>query len=207
MKNQLDHATIRLDTTIIPGGYWGGLIAKGQYLRIIDLDGQQAVDFLCYDAHNPKNRYNAANTIKIAGNIYLNKGSILWSEAADHLATITDDTCGLHDTIYGCCSKEVNMVRYGEAAPACRENFLAALKKYNLGARDIVSNVNFFMNVSVGPNGELTICEGLSKPGDYVELRAERDLITVLSNCPQKFNPCSGFNPSPVRVLIYSLKE
>lgn len=208
MKNQLEkNAKIIEDVIVPPGGYWGGQVAKGHYLRIVDLEGQQAVDLLCYDAHNPENRYNAANTIKINGNVFLGKDSILWSEAANHLATITDDTCGSHDTIYGCCSTEVNQVRYGERAHACRENFLVALKKFNLGPKDIVSNVNFFMNVSIGPKGELTIAQGLSKPGDYVELRAERDLIIVLSNCPQKFNLASGYNPTPVRVIVYTLSK
>ena len=207
MNNQLKNAKVIEDVIVPPGGYWGGQVPKGHYLRIVDLEGQQAVDFLCYDAHNPENRYNAANTIKINGNVFLGKGSILWSEAADHLAIITDDTCESHDTIYGCCSREVNQVRYGERAHACRENFLIALKNFNLGAKDIVSNVNFFMNVPIGPKGELTIAEGLSKPGDYVELCAERDLITVLSNCPQKFNLTAGFNPSPVRVVVYALNK
>ena len=206
MKNELPKdAKIIENATIPAGSYWGGRIAKDHYLRIIDLEGQQAVDFLCYDAHHPENRYNAANTIKINGNILLGKGSVLWSERADHLATITNDSCGSHDTIYGCCSREVNQVRYGEKAPACRENFLSALKNFNLGAKDIVSNINFFMNVLVGPKGELSVEEGLSKPGDYVDLRAERDLIVVMSNCPQKYNPCSGYNPTPVCVVVYTI--
>ena len=179
---------------------------KGSVLRLIDLEGQQAVDFLCYNADHPAERYNAANTIKLNGNIYLGKGSGLWSVRARKMMTIIEDTCGSHDTIYGCCSVEVDQVRFGKTnAKGCQGNFETELAKHGLGEKDIVANINFFMNVPVEANGEVAIAEGISKAGNYVDLRAEMGLLAVLSNCPEGFNNAAGFNPTPIRAIVYSL--
>jgi urea carboxylase-associated protein 1 len=191
------------DQIIPPGGHWARVVKRNQILRIVDLEGQQAVDFLCYNAAQPEERYNAADTIKIAGNIFITNGTKLYSGLGTPLFTIIEDTCGRHDTIAGCCSAESNMVRYGkQGTPNCRDNFLAALAPFGLGRRDIVANVNFFMSVPVNADGSMAIAEGRSKPGDYVDLRAEMDALVVLSNCPQIYNPASGGNPTPIRVVI-----
>ena len=79
--------------------------------------------------------------------------------------------------------------------------------KYGLSKRDIVPNLNFFMNVPIDGSGNFTVVDGVSKPGDYVELKAEMDVLCVISNCPQINNPCNGFNPTPVRVLIWDRDE
>ena len=86
---------------------------KGEILRLVDLEGQQAIDFLCFSADDLADRYNAANTIKLNRNIYLGKGSELWSVRARKMMTIIEDTCGSHDTLYGCCSVEVDDIRFG----------------------------------------------------------------------------------------------
>jgi urea carboxylase-associated protein 1 len=193
-----------VDQVIPPGGHWGRRMAAGEVLRIVDLEGRQAVDFLCYDAERTEERYNAADTMKIAGSIFVGKSTRLLSDMGRTLMTVVDDTVGRHDTIGGCCSKESNKLRYGvDDTPNCRDNFLAALKPFGLGKRDVVANINFFMNVPVDPDGSMAIADGLSKPGDYVELRAETDVIAVLSNCPQTRNPCNGYNPTPIRVLVW----
>src|SRR5580700_10720691 len=162
---------------IVPAGRpWGKVIRGGEALRIIDLQGQQAVDFLCYDAHAPADRYSATNTMKIQGNIYIGKGTVLYSESGAKLFTVIEDTCGSHDTLAGCCSDANNFLRYGVRNTAnCYSNFLEILKEFGLGRNEIVTNVNFFMNVPVAAGGSLVISDGISKPGDYVDLRAERD--------------------------------
>jgi urea carboxylase-associated protein 1 len=194
-----------VDDRVIPaGGEWSGVVRRGQVLRIVDLEGQQAVDFLCYNAADPSERYNAADTMKYAGTIFLTTGHGLWSDMGRRLFTIVADTCGRHDTIGGCCSAESNRVRYRvEGTPNCRDNFLRALGRFGLGKRDIVANLNLFMNVPVGPDGAMAIAEGRSRPGDYVDLRAEMDVLVAISNCPQIYNPCNGFRPTPIRLVTY----
>jgi urea carboxylase-associated protein 1 len=187
---------------IVPPGPWSATIAKGHHLRIIDLAGQQAVDFLCYDRAEPLNRYNAGNTIKVNGQVHLSAGMALLSEFADVLMTIEADTIGHHDTIAGCCSAPSNYRRYGIAGtPNCRDNFIAGLTAHGLSASHLAANVNFFMYVPVLADGTTAIAEGLSRPGDYVDLRAARDVLVVISNCPQQYNPCNGWNPTPVRLI------
>lgn len=185
---------------------WSARIEKGDILRLIDLEGQQAIDFLCFNADDPSERYSASNTIKVPCNIYIGEGSVLRSSLARPLMTVVADTCGRHDTMFGCCSYEVDLVRYGRAGPAnCRRNFEHELAKHEIGAEHIVSNVNFFMHVPVGPDGEARIVDPISKPGDYVDLRAEMDVLTVLSNCPEELNPATGVHgPSPIRAIIWS---
>lgn len=196
--------TILEDVVVPAGSPWGRKLSKGQHLRIIDLEGKQAVDFLCYDAVDPKDRYNAANTMKMEGNIFLKKGTVLWSDRGRRMMRVVEDTCGFHDTIGGCCSAEMNVVRYDKAGPGnCRDTFEAALKRFNLGRDDIATNINWFMYVPVEPDGKMAIVDGISKPGDFVELMAERDVICVASNCTQIFNPANGFNPTPVRIITY----
>lgn len=197
--------TMLSDDTVPPGGYLTLTVDKGQRLRVVDLEGRQAVDFLCFDRAEPQNRYNAANTIKINRSIYIGLGFKLYSDYGDILMTIVEDTVGSHDTIGGCCSRQMNYLRYGVPdTPNCRDNFLAALSAHGLDSRDIPANLNFFMRVPVLENGEAEIVEGTSMPGDYVELRAERDVLVAISNCPQVFNPCNGWNPTPIRVIRWA---
>lgn len=192
------------DVTIAAGKPWGRLIKAGQHLRVIDLQGQQAVDFLCYDAADPHDRYNAANTMKLAASIYVGKGTTLWSDRARKMMTVVEDSCGRHDTIGGCCSAEINELRYNvKGTRNCRDTFEEALTPFGLGRDDIVANINWFMYVPVQADGHMAIADGVSKPGDHVDLVAERDVICVVSNCAQIYNPCNGFNPTPVRIITY----
>ena len=192
------------DITLQPGQPWGQNVRKGQRLRIVDLEGKQAVDFLCYDAQNPRDRYNAANTMKMAENVFLNTGTILYGEYATELMRITASSCPNHDTIGGCCSVEMNWLRYAKRTHSCRANFIHELTKFRMGEPDIVANVNFFMSVPVGPDGHMAISDSPSKAGDYVDVEALTDVIAVISNCPQKYNPACGYNPSPVQVETFT---
>ena len=196
-------AKIVEDRILAPGAWWSGVVKRGHILRLVDLEGQQAVDFLCYDAADPSERYNAADTMKIAGSLFIGYGMRLYSDMGNPLFTVVEDSCGRHDTIGGCCSRESNRVRYGVTeGPNCRDNFLQALKPFGLGKKDIVANINFFMYVPVGTDGRMAIADGLSKPGDHVDLRAERDTLAAMSNCPQVHNPANGYRPTPIRLVI-----
>lgn len=194
-----------IEDTVVPArGSWSRILDRGQSLRIIDLEGRQAVDFLCYNAHDFADRYAAADTMKInPGGIFLSTGTVLYSVGLTPLFAIAADTCGRHDTIGGCCSAAINAFRYHAGdQPNCRDNFLAELKKFGMGPKDIAANVNFFMYVPVGENGEMDMGPGISKPGDYVDLRAESDVLAVISNCPQINNPVNDYNPTPIRVVV-----
>ncbi len=198
-------ATIHEDRVVPACQPWSAWVRRGDILRLIDLEGQQAVDFLCYNTADPAERYNAANTLKLNNNIYLGKGSVLWSVRANQMMTIVEDTCGSHDTIYGCCSIEVDEVRFGKTkTQGCQSNFEAELAKFGMGAKDVVANINFFMCVPVEADGAVAIADGLSKPGDYVDLRAEMDVLVVISNCPERDNLAAGGEPTPVRAIVYS---
>ncbi|MBI1384824.1 MAG: DUF1989 domain-containing protein [Rhizobiales bacterium] len=194
----------RIDQVIPPRGHWSSVIEAGEVLTIVDLEGQQAVDFLVYGADDPLERYHAPNTLKAAGTVMLTTGHVLYSDIARPLMTIVEDSFGGHDTIGGCCSAPSNRMLYGTANTGCRENFLSALSAHGLGRRDIVPNVNWFMRVPVGAAGDAAIALGASKPGDRVRLRADQKVIAVLSNCPQVLNPCNNFNPTAIRVLVGS---
>lgn len=184
---------------------WSAVVKAGQHLQIIDLHGNQAVDTLFYAAHDHTLRYNAQTTVAAQGNVFLTTGSVLRATDGTALMTIVADEVGNHDTIAGACSKESNTLRYGHHTThqhACAENFLAEAAKWGMGKRDIVSNVNFFMNVPVEADGTLGIVDGLSAPGKSLTLRADVDTLVLVSNCPQINNPCNGFDPTPVRMVI-----
>ena len=192
------------DEVVPARGDWARVIPANHVLRIVDLEGRQAVDFLCYSAADPSERYNAADTMKFAGTVFLTTGHGLYSGLGRRLFTIVGDTCGRHDTIGGACSSESNRFRYGvEGEANCRDNFLKALGRFGLGRKDIVANVNWFMNVPVEADGRMAIVDGWSKPGDYVDLRAEMDVLAVISNCPQIYNPCNGGRPTPIHLVTY----
>jgi hypothetical protein len=174
----------------------------------VDLEGNQAADTLFYNAHDYEERYSAQNTIREQANIYLTTGTRLMSSKGNALLTIVADTCGRHDTLGGACSAESNQVRYAlekKYMHNCRDSFLLALARYGRGMskRDLPSNINFFMNVPVTADGALAFADGVSGPGRYVEMRAEMDVLALISNCPQLNNPCNAYNPTPIRLLIW----
>jgi urea carboxylase-associated protein 1 len=197
-----------LDQAVAAGEPWIGSVPKGGTFRIVDLEGNQAVDTLFYNAADTDEHYSAPDTIRAQGNIYLTTGSELRSNLGRPLLTITEDTCGRHDTLGGACSAESNTVRYAldkRHMHACRDNFLLALANYDRGLtkRDLPSNINFFMNVPVTPDGKLTFADGISAPGRYVEMRAAMDVVVLISNCPQLNNPCNAYNPTPIRLMVW----
>ena len=191
------------------GDYWLQEVRAGQTLRIVDLEGNQAADTLFYNLSDLADRYSAVDTIREQGNVYLTTGSRLLSGRGEVMLEIVADTCGRHDTLGGACATESNTVRYAlekKCMHACRDSYLLALAEndhYGLGKRDIAQNINFFMNVPVTADGGLSFADGISGPGKYVELRAAMDVLVLISNCPQLNNPCNGYNPTPIELLVW----
>jgi urea carboxylase-associated protein 1 len=195
---------------VVPAGdYWMRVVKKGETFRILDLEGNQAADTLFFNADDPHERYSACDTVREQGNVFITAGSVLMSDLCRPMLTVTADTVGRHDTLGGACATESNTVRYALekfSMHACRDSFLLAVAEnehYGLDKRDIAHNINFFMNVPVTAEGGLTFADGLSAPGKYVEMRAEMNVIVLISNCPQLNNPCNAYNPTPVEVLIW----
>jgi uncharacterized protein len=195
---------------VIPAGdYWIDNVAKDQRLRIVDVEGNQSADTLLFSAADPADRYSAVDTIRAQGNIYLSTGSQLLTTSGNVLAQIVADTVGRHDTLGGACAAESNTVRYAldkRTMHSCRDSYvlaLAANERFGLSKRDLTHNINFFMNVPVTADGGLRFADGLSGPGQYVELRAAMDIIVLISNCPQLNNPCNAYNPTPLEILVW----
>ena len=199
-------ARVRYDEVVAARAPWSHVVLAGETLRIVDLEGNQAVDCILYNAHDTDERYSATETIVAQRNIFLTTGTRLMSSEGRPMMTITADTCGRHDTVGGACSCESNTLRYGHHTRhqhACVENFLMAHADRGMGKRDMVSNINWFMNVPVEADGSLGIVDGLSAPGKVLDLRADMDTLVVVSNCPQIYNPCNAFHPTPVRMLVF----
>jgi len=209
-ESALDPACAVRDEVIAAGEPWLARISKGEVLRIVDLDGNQAVDTLFFNTEDPQEHYSLTHTIQRQGALYLGLGTTLVSSEGNPMLTIVADTCGRHDTLGGACSCESNTVRYAlgkRFMHNCRDNFMTAIVNDSDGRltkADISSNINFFMNVPVTAEGGLTFADGISGPGKYVEMKAHMDLIVLISNCPQLNNPCNAYNPTPVRCLVWS---
>ncbi|CAG8998264.1 MAG: hypothetical protein CENE_00206 [Candidatus Celerinatantimonas neptuna] len=192
------------------GSYWLYTVKAGQILRIVDLKGNQAADTLFYSAADPSERYSVTDTIREQGNVYLSTGSTLLSNECNPMLTITADTCGRHDTLGGACATESNQVRYAlekKHMHACRDSWLLAVSEHpelGMAKQDLTHNINFFMNVPITTDGNLTFADGISAPGKYVELKAHMDVIVLISNCPQLNNPCNAYNPTPIETLVWN---
>jgi len=209
-QSHLTAETASYRKVVSAGDYWMHVVRQGETFRILDLEGNQAADTLFFNADDPHERYSACDTIREQGNVFITAGTVLMSDLCRPMLTVTADTVGRHDTLGGACAAESNTVRYALekfTMHACRDSFLLAVAEnehYGLDKRDIAHNINFFMNVPVTAEGGLNFADGLSAPGKYVEMRAEMNVIVLISNCPQLNNPCNAFNPTPVEVLIWN---
>jgi urea carboxylase-associated protein 1 len=201
-----------IDEVVPAGEPWMGVIRRGQKMRIVDLEGNQAVDTLFYNAADTAEHYSAQDTIQAQRRIYLTTGSVLLSNRGRPMLRIEDDTCGRHDTLGGACSAESNTVRYAlekRSMHSCRDSFLLALARHarefsaGMTKRDLPSNINFFMNVPVTSAGALRFADGISAAGRHVELLALMDTLVLISNCPQLNNPCNAYNPTPIRLMAW----
>ena len=191
---------------ILSGLPWSGVIKKGQTFRIVDLEGCQAVDTLFYNNNDYSERYSANDTIREQGSIFITTGTKLISSDDNVMMEVVADTCGNHDTLGGHCSAESNSVRFGldkRYMHSCRDNYLTLVGELEMNPKDITNNINFFMNVPVEEDGHLAIVDGISSKGDYVEMVALMDTLVLISNCPQLNNPCNGYNPTPIQLIIW----
>ncbi|MBN2702315.1 MAG: urea carboxylase-associated family protein [Methylothermaceae bacterium] len=209
LESKLDPTEAFYRRVVEAGDYWLHRVENGRTLRIVDLEGNQAVDTLFYNAEHPTERYSAVDTIREQGNVYLTAGTTLLSTEGNPMLEIVADTCGRHDTLGGACATESNTVRYAlekKCMHACRDSWLLAITEnpqFGMTKRDITHNINFFMNVPITPDGNLTFADGISDSGKYVELVACMDVIVMISNCPQLNNPCNAYDPTPIEVLIW----
>jgi uncharacterized protein YcgI (DUF1989 family) len=175
----------------------------GQVCRIVDVEGKQVADLVCFDLHDHTDKLSVNNTMLLNGTHLATTGQHLYSTKASVLMTIERDTCGVHDLLAGSCSEGTNRLRYGvRGTPNCRSNFEAALAPHGIPLAEVPYSLNVFMNVPVTEQG-LSIQEPTSKPGDYIDLRADRDLLVAVSNCPQERNPCNGFRPTALDLHVY----
>lgn len=190
---------------IIPSkGKLGIIVRKDWIIRVINLEGKQVMGLVCFSLNRPTEKFWIANTAKLNNTLYLTTGNILYSDYANKMFTIIEDTVGIHDIISGECCAEIDLIRYGVKDHfGCMENLAEALKPFGISRSDIPMSFNIFMNAPIEKDGSFSIKEPVSNPGDWIDIRAEMDLILGMSNCPQNLNCCNGWNPTPLKVMIY----
>ncbi|MCF4166758.1 DUF1989 domain-containing protein [Zavarzinia compransoris] len=189
----------------IPGGwYWTARLARGERLRLINPAATPGVSFFMWNAADTSERYNSADTVKLQWNASLPRGRVLFSDMGRVMASIVEDSCCAHDTIVGGSTPASSLAKYGaEGLRNTAENMRLAASKFGLGKRDLAPVISFFSPVSVGEDGRFEWRDGVLKDGDFVELRAEMDLLVAVSNCPHPFSPGAEFAPSPVQAIVW----
>jgi urea carboxylase-associated protein 2 len=201
----------------IPGGtHWSGVIRRGNTLRITDINGGANVSALLFNQEEKSERYNMADTLKAQQTAYLTKGFVCYSDMGRVLMSVTEDTCGWHDTICGLSNAHMIHEKYGEGRfeelrnayfKNGRDSLLIEMGKWGLGRRDLVSNMNLFSKVAVDDEGDMNFVEGNSSAGDYIELRAEMNTLVVLSTAPHPLAPAGQYNPQPVQLSTWHSGE
>lgn len=196
-------ANLAEDFVLAPRACVARTLRREQTLRITDLEGQQVADMIAFILPGLDDRLWPSTTIRLNGTIYLTTGHVLYSEQSRPLLTITGDTCGRHDILAGSCNAEIDRVRYGvEGHQGCVEHFVAAISPWGLTRADVPMSFNVFMNCPVAADGSWSIAEPVSRAGDWIEFRAEADLLVAVSNCPQDMNPCNAGECKPLGVSI-----
>jgi urea carboxylase-associated protein 2 len=198
---------------VLRGGQgWSRKLKRHDVLRIVDLSGAACVSALFYNARQPLERYNMADTLKAQFTAFLTRGRVLYSDMGRVLVSIVGDTCGWHDTLSGCGDAASTAASFGEGTYQelrndffrnARDNFLVELGKHALGKRDLVANVNFFVRISADGEGNLAWQRGNSRPGAAVDLRADMDTLVVLTNTPHPLDPAPRYAPPPAPLLIW----
>jgi uncharacterized protein len=201
-------ADVLWDETIGGGEYCARMLKRGTRLRMTNLEGDGCVSFLVFNADRPIERLNVADTVKVQWNAYLAKGKLLLSDMGRALMSIVQDTCEKHDTFCGASSVKTNAAKYGNGEnygpfPNARDRFLLALLKFDLGKKDIAPNINFFKTVRVQEDGSFKFIQNSSKPGDFVELRAEMNAIVAAVNAPHVLDPRPKYTCTPVRLTAW----
>jgi urea carboxylase-associated protein 2 len=200
------------DETIPGGAYWTRVVPRWATLRVTDVEGAGACALLAYNAGSLSERYNAPDTTKVQNMIFLTEGWLLLSDLGRVLLSITADGCGHHETLAGGTTAGTVRAKYGDGSylrlrndryTNDRDNFIAALGRHGLDTRDIVPNVNLFSRVEVGEDGALRYIPGVSRPGAWIDLRAELDVLVAVSATPHVLDPSPVWRPGPVRLTVW----
>ncbi|MFG1478015.1 urea amidolyase associated protein UAAP1 [Xanthobacter sp. V4C-4] len=192
----------------IPGGwYWTKVVRRGEGLRLLNTAGNPGVALFAWNLADPSERYNSADTVKVQWTADLRKGRVLFSDMGRAILSIVEDSCCAHDTIVGGSTPASNHAKYGDAALRnTRENMWLAAAKHGLGVRDVAPVISFFSPLSFVDHKPVWR-DGVVQPGDFVDLRAEIDLIVAVSNCPHPLAPDTTFAPAPIEALVFRLPE
>jgi urea carboxylase-associated protein 2 len=206
--NIVERERMLWDDVIAPGGESSRVLPRGAVVRLTDLEGDACANLLVYNAAQPLERLNVADTVKVQWQAYLGAGSLLLSDMGRVLLSVVADTCGTHDALCGASNRTFNEEKYGDggvhgAHPNARDRFAVALAKRGLDRRDIVPNVNFFKGATVDPDGGLHFDGGGSHAGAYVELRAELPVIVVVADTPHVLDPRLDYTVTPLRVSAW----
>jgi urea carboxylase-associated protein 2 len=193
------------------GGLWSAVLRRHQVLRLTDLEGGANVSLMAWNAAAPLDRLNLPDTLKAQYTAKLTLGHVLMSDMGRALLSITADTVGWHDPLGGHSNAADVRAKYGERPYQearnnwfrnAHDNFLTEAGKHGLGARDLMANVNFFSRLDADDDGELTFHQGNSKAGNSVDLRAEMDVLVVLTTCQHPLDPNPEYSPKPVLLSV-----
>ena len=202
---------ILFEETLAPGATWSHVLKRGTALRLTDGEGGANVGAILYNADCPVERLNIPDTLKAQQVARLSEGLVLYSDMGRILCSITRDSLGWHDALCGCADAAAVRAKYGEARyqehrndfhKNAHDSFLIELEKHGLGPRDLSPNLNFFSKATVGANGALAYQTGHSAPGSFVELRAEMNVLLLLSSCPHPLDPNPRYAPRPVHLSV-----
>jgi uncharacterized protein YcgI (DUF1989 family) len=192
------------DETIPAREFLAFTMKKTNILRIIDIEGQQVADTICFNINNLDEKLNNENTMLLNYTYNPTEGHVVYSDDCNPMFTILRDTVGRNYPGGAMCSEELNRLRYDVPGTRnCRDNLTMAVRSWGVSKRQLPGAFTPFMNVVHYPDGRAEIAEPTSEPGDYIDLRAEMDLLVAISACPQERNPCNGWNPTPLRVVVY----
>lgn len=197
----------------VPGAaMWSHALRRHQALRLIDLEGGANVSMLLFNRDHLLERYNMPDTLKAQHTACLTQGHVLYSDMGRILCSITEDSCGWHDTVSGLSDAALVRAKYGEKRYQehrnafhrnARDELLTELAKWGLGARDLVPNLNLFSKVAADEDGGLHFSVAHSKPGAHLDLRAEMNVLVVMSSCQHALDPNPSYAPKPIKLQVY----
>jgi uncharacterized protein YcgI (DUF1989 family) len=179
-------------------------VQKGQFIRVIDVEGEQVSDLVCFARVDTEEYLSSGRTIDYHQRIYLTEGDILYSNRSNPMLSITLDPVGKHDFLLAPCSREMFRMTYGISGPHpnCLDNLSKSLGPFGINASQIPIAFNIFMNVALSEQGIITVKPPLSKAGDFIELQAEMDLIVGITACSAP--KCNNFRCTPIGVEVHT---
>ncbi len=206
LPDEIERLSLIWDETLAAGEYCSRVLKRGSRLRLIDLKADACAQFLVFNADHPIERLNIADTVKVQWNAYLKEGKLLLSDMGRVLMSIRRDTSESHDTFCGASTAWSNSRKYGAGEnyspyPNARDRFIIALTKHGLGKKDIPASLNFFKTVKIKEDGSMNFVEKTGKPGQFIELKAEMNVLVVIANCPHVLDPRTTYTASPLRLL------